>query len=97
MSNETKMSVPVDVLAVPETFWNDHADRSPTNPGEQLAVPVGYKGRCVLIRADDPGIKVLLSDAIYYADADSMDECPRHVRDSARRTVAALARVGGGK
>lgn len=91
------MSAPVDVLAVPVTFWNDHADRMPLDPGQQLAEPVGHRGRCVLIRSDDPGLDPLLSDARYYANGDNMDECPRHVRDSARRTVAALARVGGDK
>lgn len=90
------MSAPVDVLAVPKTFWLDHCDRSPLDPGEELAKPIGERGRCVLLNANDPGIKPLLSDARYYADAGNMDECPRHVRESARRTVAALARVGSG-
>lgn len=85
-------SVTPEVIAVPGLFWADHADRAPLNPGEQLATPVGTRGHSVLLRADDPGLKVLLEDAIYYANAENMDNCPANVRASAQRTVAALKR-----
>lgn len=80
------------LVAVPGLFWADHEDRAPLNPGEQLAEPVGRRGRSVLIRQDDPGLEVLLSDARYYADPESMDDCPPSVRASAQRTVATLER-----
>lgn len=80
----------MEVVAVPRIFWEDHVDRSPLNPGEELAVEQGRRGRCVLLRADDPGLQVLLADARYYADQDSMDECPEYIRASAQRTVRVL-------
>lgn len=83
-------------VAVPRTFWEDHADRQPLNPGETLAIPRGLRGRCVLFDTADPGLAPLLSDARYYADPQSMDECPRNIRDSAQRTVAVLAPLLGG-
>lgn len=79
------------LVAVPRTFWEDHADRQPLNPGEVLAVPRGVRGRCVLLDSADPGLAPLLSDARFYADPESMDECPRNIRESAQRTVTVLA------
>lgn len=90
------MSSAVGVVAVPGLFWADHADRAPLDPGEQLAVPVGRRGRSVLIRLDDPGLAVLMSDARYYADPDSMDALPEGLRASARRTVAAISKHAPG-
>lgn len=78
------------VVAVPANFWLDHSDRAPYNEGERGPDPIGRRGRAVLFRADDPGLALLLADAEFYADPAGMDECPRYVRESARRTVAVL-------
>src|SRR5690606_13583707 len=78
------------LVAVPALFWMDHADRSPLDEGQALAVPAGRRGSQVLLRADDPGLAILKADAAFYADADSMDDCPRSIRESARRTLRAL-------
>lgn len=91
--NATSETQGSTVIAVPGLFWRDHADRAPVCEGEVLATPVGHRGSCVLLREDDPGIPVLLSDAEFYADPGSMDECPRSIRDSAKRTVTALGRL----
>lgn len=82
-------------IAVPGVFWADHADRRPGEAqGEVIATPVGWRGACVLLRADDPGLQALRADAQYYCDPDGMDECPTEIRASARRTLAALAKAG---
>lgn len=84
------MSAPkVDVLAVPAAFFDDHAGRALPTPGV-----IRRTGARVYVRADDPAIADLRSGAEYYANRDNMDECPRYVRDSAQRTVEALARAG---
>lgn len=85
----------VDVLAVPAGFWHDHADRSPYDEGQAGPEPVRATRTRIYFLATDPGLPLLLADAKFYADPASMDECPRSLRESARRTVAALARVGG--
>lgn len=82
-------------IAVPGLFWADHADRRPGEAqGDAIAKPVGCRGPCVLLRAEDPGLRTLLADAAYYSDPDGPDECPEDIRASARRTLAALARAG---
>lgn len=78
------------VLRIAATFWDDHADRFPLDPGQVLATPLGRQGTCVLIAADDPGLAPLLADARYYADPNAMDECPPRLRASAQRVVQAI-------
>lgn len=86
------MSAPVDVLAVPATFYDDHAERDLPTP-----VEVRRAGSRVYIRADDPAIESLRRDAAFYADPRCMDAsyCPRSIIESAKRTLSALARIGG--
>lgn len=82
----------IDVLAVPAKFYDDHAERELPAPAE-----VRRAGSRVYIRADDPEIESLRSDAAFYADPSCMDAecCPRGIIESAKRTLAALVRVGG--
>lgn len=89
-------SVDNSTVAVPLAFWLDHADRAPLDPGQRLAQPVGARGAQVLFSREDPGLQVLFEDARYYADPQSMDECPRTVHESARRTLQALQAAGTG-
>lgn len=79
-----------DTIRVAAAFWDDHADRSPLDPGQVLATPLARRGRCVVIASDDPGLVPLLADARFYADPESMDEVPRFLRTSAARVVAAI-------
>lgn len=78
------------LIAVSRTFWLDHVDREPLDPGQVLCTPAGQRGACVLLSVDDPGLAPLLSDARYYADLQSMDECPRPLRRAAQAVVAAI-------
>ncbi len=77
---------------VPAAFWDDHVSRLPIDDGESMAFEVSRAGSRVTIQGTAAQIEVLRRDAEYYADADSMDECPRFVRESARRTLSALAK-----
>lgn len=83
------MSAPVDVLAVPAKFYDDHGDRALPTPAE-----IRRAGRRVYIAANDPAIPDLLSDAKFYADPWGPDELPAGLKASAKRTVAVL---GGAK
>ena len=85
------MSAPVDVLAVPAKFYDDHGDRDLPTPAE-----VRRAGSRVYIDRNDPAIPALLSDAKFYADPWGPDELPPGLKVSAIRTVAALARCSGG-
>lgn len=77
-------------VVVPATFWDDHAARWPIDDGESMAIEVSRAGVRVTIKGSAAEIEVLRRDAEYYA-GDNMDECPRHLRESARRTLAALS------
>jgi hypothetical protein len=81
------------VVYVPLTFWRDHAARQPYEDQQAGPTPLHYSGQRVAFSARDPGLPFLLADARYYAKGSNMDECPRHVRESAKRAVAALAQV----
>lgn len=79
---------------VPLVFWLDHADRCPSDLGENgLAELARVSGRRAFIRANRVQMAELYADAEFYADPDSMDECPRYLRETAKRTVAALKAV----
>lgn len=85
------MASKVEVL-VPLAFWLDHADRCPSDRGQEgIAELVRTVGNRALIRGTKDQLAELYADAEFYADPDSMDECPRYLRESAKRTVAALA------
>lgn len=75
---------------VPATFWDDHKDRCPYDDEHDMPAEVSRSGRRVLIQPTAAGLHGLRSDAAYYADLDNMDECPRHIRSSAARTLAIL-------
>lgn len=79
---------------IPAGFWNDHWSRCPYDDPKDMPTEVVQAGQKVLIRATEVGLRGLMADARYYADADNMDECPRYLRESAKRTVAALAKAG---
>jgi hypothetical protein len=81
-------------VRVPGLFWHDHADRAPYDEGQVGPRPLQVHRLYALFEADDPGLPLLLADARYYADAGNMDECPRNLRESARRTAAALEAAG---
>lgn len=77
----------VALIAVPATFFDDHADRDLPTPDE-----VRRAGHRVFIRANDPSIHSLRRDAAFYADPACMDasDCPAAIIRSARRTLVAL-------
>lgn len=79
---------------VPAAFWDDHVDRRPIDDGESMANEISRAGTRVTIEGSAAEIEVLRRDAEYYA-GDNMDECPRHLRESARRTLAALSACRG--
>lgn len=82
----------VMTATVPAAFWDDHVSRLPIDDGESMAIEVSRARSRVTIQGTAAQIEVLRRDAVYYADADSMDECPRFARESARRTLSALAK-----
>lgn len=82
------------LVRVSRTFWDDHADRCPLAPGETLAKPLHLSQRYATFDSADRGLRHLYADAVYYADAGNMDECPRSIRDAAQRTAYALRKAG---
>jgi len=70
---------PSDHIAVPKTFYDDHADRALPTP-----VAYGTTRNRVWISLQDEALEELLADAMFYAH--EVDE-PMHVITSARRTV----------
>ena len=78
-------------LWVPATFWNDHAERNPCDPGQTIATEVREAGRRVCIEADISQIEVLRNDAAFYAEG-NVDGC-RGLILSARATLAAIAKA----
>ena len=78
-------------LKVPTNFWDDHRDRCPSDDGDSgLATEISRAGTRVTVRGTRAQIECLRSDAAYYADPETMDECPRYLRASASRTLAAV-------
>lgn len=80
------------ILAVwiPDTFWYDHKDRAPCDPGVSTATAVKCIGRSFLVEGTPASIACLRADAAYYANRDNMDECPRYLVNAARKTLEAL-------
>lgn len=78
-------------LWVPATFWEDHADRCPTDNGDDgLCRKRRCAGHRVFIRGSDAQLQVLRDDAAFYAGEDGPDECPAAIRRSAARTLRAI-------
>lgn len=71
---------------IPITFFEDHAQRELPTPVIQHQTKSHY-----WIRADDPAIGELLSDARYYADKDGPDGAPWLI-PAARALLKALGR-----
>lgn len=75
---------------VPATFWDDHADRCPSDTGEAgICVEVRRSGRRVLVSGTFEQVDCLKSDAMFYAEGNA-DDCANIIR-SAKRTLSALA------
>lgn len=81
-------------LRVPARFWHDHADRAPYDDGVQPVRAIEVNARFATLRRDDPSLEHFYRDAMYYADPENMDDCPRSVRDSPQRTLAAFDGAG---
>jgi hypothetical protein len=77
-------------VCIPAMFWNDHAARAPYDDGDTGPACEWRGGSRVTVVGTVAELGRLLADAKFYADRESMDECPRRLRESARRTVAAL-------
>lgn len=81
-------------LWVPAMFWNDHAERCPSDDGEKgICTEIREAGRRVLIVGTPEQIECLRSDAAFYCDRDGPDECPPGLVRSARATLAAIAKA----
>jgi hypothetical protein len=84
-------------IYVPALFWDDHSERCPCDgdPDFAMASEVRRAGKRVLIEGNAAQIECLRSDAAFYADPSGPDECPRNIINSARATLAAIAKVTG--
>lgn len=79
-------------LWVPSTFWDDHAERCPSDEGPRgICTEVRQSGRRTLIVGTPEQLECLRSDAGFYAEG-NVDDCPALVR-SARLTLAAIERA----
>jgi hypothetical protein len=81
-------------LYVPASFWRDHLDRMPEGE-HMLAQTLSWSGRRARIWATPEQLRALRDDAAFYADSESVDECPRYLRESARNTIKAIDRKVG--
>lgn len=81
-------------VRVPARFWHDHADRAPYDDGVEPVRAIEVNACFATLRRDDPSLEHFYRDAVYYADPENMDDCPRSVRDSAQRTLVAFDRAG---
>jgi hypothetical protein len=77
-------------IKIPDRFYIDHMERALPTPED-----VGTFKNHALIRADDPCIRELLSDAEHYAHPSGPDAAPRGVIASAKATVRAIRNVIG--
>lgn len=79
-------------LWVPSYFWNDHADRCPSDDGEDgMCIEVRSAGNRTLLAGTPKQIETLRSDAAFYA-AGNVDDCPQLIR-SAKSTLAAITKA----
>lgn len=84
------------LIDVPAMFWNDHAERCPSDKGQEgICREVQEMGRRVRIVGTPEQIEALRSDAAFYA-GDNVDDCPGLQR-SARATLEAIAKVMEGR
>lgn len=77
-------------IKIPDRFYIDHMERSLPTPED-----VGSFKNHALIRADDPALWELLSDAEHYAHPSGPDAAPRGVIASAKATVKAIRNAVG--
>lgn len=77
-------------IRLPLTFYIDHDERGLPTPED-----IGNLKSRIVIRADDPALGELLSDAEYYAHPSGPDAAPRGVILSAVATVRAIRNVIG--
>lgn len=77
------------LIRLPTRFFIDRMDRGCVNPED-----FGPASHC-LVRADDPNLWKLLSDAEWYAAECTPDNCPRTIIASAAATVRAIRNATG--
>lgn len=88
-TNMTKLT-----LWVPSRFWDDHAERCPSDDGEAgLCTEVRSSGRRTQIEGTPAQVECLRSDAAFYCDRWGPDECPPGLKRSARATLDAIAKA----
>lgn len=82
-------------VTVPCLFWESHEERAPyDNPADfPRMVKRSIHGKVVVVSCTPAGLAGLLADARYYANSENMDECPRWLRESARRAVASITQA----
>lgn len=79
---------------VPATFWDDHADRAPSDLGQAgICREDRRAGQRVRIAGKAEQVECLRSDAKFYCDRDGPDQCPRSIKDSARRTLDIIDQI----
>jgi hypothetical protein len=78
-----------NTIRIPAKFYVDHAERSLPTP-----VDFGTSPRYALVKADDPALGELLSDAEHYAVPPCPD-CSRGLISSAATTVRAIRNATG--
>ena len=79
----------MSTLIVPAKFYDDHCARDLVAPTE-----IKRAGSRVWVDAgDEDGRSELYHDAVFYADPWGPDELPPGLKASAKRTVAAIAKV----
>ena len=81
------------MIWIPAIFWDDHSDRCPYDDPANMPEEIKRAGNRVQILASADGLRGLRNDAEFYADRDNMDDCPRCYVDSAKRTLAAIAKA----
>ena len=79
-------------IKVPATFALDHLDRCRGQAGEITLV--ARKGHSAILEVDAESLDNLRSDARYYADPFGPDMLPPGLRASAKRTLAAIDKLG---
>lgn len=90
---ESAASVIQHRIWVPRYFFEDHADRSPADDGDDgIATAERIAGNRVLIVGTASQIECLRSDASYYFDRDGPDESPPALKRSAGATLNAIKR-----
>jgi hypothetical protein len=78
-------------LWVPALFWEDHADRCPSDTGDAgIAREVSTARNRVKINGTPAQLQTLYDDAVFYAGDDGPDECPANLKRSAKRCVEIL-------